>query len=283
MFRNDPSPRPSRRLVTGIAAALTSLLIAAGAMAPGAGAGAGSNTPLRPDLVTLRLTQDDLVLEPSDGKLFLRLSNQIGNRGPGPLEVYPSASSNNCDGDDNPANDRDVYQRVFKDSNADNVFERGQDLESHDILFGCERYHPAHHHWHVLDFSRYKLVRERSGRTVARSTKIGFCIVDTDHRFASLPGSPPQKYYPAGSEDCDQESIDGLSVGWADTYGYWLPGQQLNVNGLRHGRYCLVSTADPENLLRETDNSNNANRVKIGLHPAKRTVERLPGPCRKQQ
>ena len=278
MLRVDPSSRPSHRLVTGIAAALTSLLIAAAAMAPGAGA--GGKTPLRPDLVTLRLTQDDLVLEPSDGKLFLRLSNQIANRGPGPLEIYPSASSNNCDGDDNPANDRDVYQRVFKDSNADNVFERGQDLESHDNLFGCERYHPAHHHWHVLDFNRYKLVRERSGRTVVRSTKIGFCIIDTDHRFASLPGSPSEQYYPKGSEDCDEESIDGLSVGWADTYGYWVSGQELDVSDLPHGRYCLVSTADPNNLLRETDNSNNAHRAKIGLHPAKRTVERLPGPCR---
>ena len=280
MLRVNSPPHLPRRLVTGIAAALTSFLAAAAAMAPSAGA--GSQTPLRPDLVTLRLTQDDLVLESNGGKLFLRLSNRIGNKGPGPLEIYPSASSNNCDGDDNPANDRDVYQRVFQDSNADNLFERSQDLESHEVLFGCEQYHPAHHHWHVLDFSRYKLVRARSGRTVARSTKIGFCIVDTDHRFAGLPGSPPGQYYPTGSGECDQESIDGLSVGWADSYAYWLPGQELNVSSLRHGRYCLVSTADPDNLLRETDNSNNTHRAKIGLHPAKRTVERLPGDCRKK-
>jgi hypothetical protein len=269
----------SRRLATLIAAAAASLVVAGATMAPGAGA--GSQPGLLPDLVTLRLSQKDLVLEPSGGKLLLRLSNEIGNRGRGPLEIYPSESSNNCDGDDNPANDRDVYQRIFLDSNADNVFDRGQDLESHHLLFGCERYHPAHDHWHVLDFSRYKLVRERSGRTVVRSTKIGFCIIDTDHRFASLPGSPPEKYYPAGSEDCDQDSIDGLSVGWADTYAYYLPGQQLDVTGLRHGRYCLVSTADPHNLLRESDNSNNAHRARIALHPAKHTVERLHGHCRR--
>src|SRR6185436_17822082 len=106
MLRVNSSPHLPRRLVTGIAAALTSFLAAAAAMAPGAGA--GSQTPLRPDLVTLRLTQDDLVLKSNGGKLFLRLSNRIGNRGPGPLENYPSASSNNCDGDNNPANDRDV-------------------------------------------------------------------------------------------------------------------------------------------------------------------------------
>ena len=267
-----------RRLATAIAAA-TILVVAGTAMPPGAGA--GSQPRLLPDLVTLRLSQNDLTLEPSGARLLLRLSNEIGNRGRGPLEIYPSATPSDCDGDGDPANDRDTYQRIFLDSNADNVFDREQDLESDDILSGCERYHPAHDHWHLLDFSRYKLVRERNGHTVVRSTKIGFCIIDSDRRFASLPGSPPEAYYPAGSADCDRDSIDGLSVGWADTYGYFLPGQQLNVTGLRRGRYCLVSTADPHNKLRESDNSNNARRTRIALHPAKRTVERLPGHCRR--
>jgi Lysyl oxidase len=256
-----------------IVAAATSLVVAGATMAPGAGA--GSQPRLLPDLVTLRLSQKDLVLERSGRKLLLRLTNEIGNRGRGPLEIYPSADSSDCDGDGNLANDRDTYQRIFLDSNADNVFDREQDLESHDRLLGCERYH-----WHLLDFSRYKLVRERTGRTVVRSNKISFCVVDTYHRFASLPGSPPEMYYPAGSEDCDRDSVDGISVGWADSYGYFLPGQQLTVTGLRRGRYCLVSTADPHNLLRESDDSNNAHRASIALHPAKHTVERLPGHCR---
>lgn len=279
MPRVAAAPDMSRRLATAIAATATILVVAGAAMAPGAGA--GSQPRLLPDLVTLRISQKDLVLEPSGRKLLLRLSNEIGNRGRGPLEIYPSASSHDCDGDGNPANDRDTYERIFLDSNADNEFDRLQDLESHHLLVGCERYHPAHDHWHLLDFSRYKLVRARTGRTVVRSTKIGFCIIDTGHRFASLPGSPPEAYYPAGSADCDRDSTDGLSVGWADTYGYFLPGQQLNVTGLRRGRYCLVSTADPHNLLRESDNSNNAHRARIALHPAKQTVERLPGPCRR--
>ena len=135
----------------------------------------------------------------------------------------------------------------------------------------------------MLNFSRYKLVRSKNGRTMARSRKISFCIVDTDHRFARLPGSPAHSYYPAGSPDCDRDSIDGLSIGWTDTYRYGLPGQQLNVTGLRRGRYCLVSRADPANLLRESDNSNNTYRARIALHPAKRKVERLPGHCRGQR
>jgi lysyl oxidase len=269
---------PSRRLATLIVAAATSVVVAGATMV--AGAGAGSQPRLLPDLVTLRVSQDDLDLEPRGEKLLLRLTNEIGNKGRGPLEIYSSESSNDCDGDGNPANDRDAYQRIFLDSNADNVFDREQDIASAAVLVGCNRYHPAHNHWHLLNFSRYKLVRERNGHTVVRSTKIGFCIVDQDRPFAGLPGSPLEGYYPAGSADCYADSIDGISVGWSDTYFYTVPGQQLNVTGLPRGRYCLVSTADPANRLRESDNSNNVHRALISLDPAKRTVKRQADPCR---
>src|SRR4051812_7941417 len=235
----------TRRVVLAIVAAAAVLALGAGTMTPGAGARA--NPRLLPDLVTLKVTQHDLLL--NGGKL--RLSNEIGNKGRGPLEIYPSASSNNCDGDGDPTNDRDVSQRIFLDSNGDGVFQRSQDTHSEHPRFGCEQYHPAHHHWHVLDFSRYRLVRKKTGRTVARSTKVGFCIIDTDHAFGGLPGSPGNYHYPAGSGDCNRDSIDGLSVGWADEYYYGLAGQELRIKGVRAGRYCLVSTADPDNLLRE--------------------------------
>ena len=231
--------------------------------------------------MTLRVGQGDLDLDRSEGKLYLRLTNEIGNRGRGPLEIYPDPTGHDCDGDGNFANDRDTYQRIFLDSNADDVFNRAQDTGSADLRFGCQRFHPPHDHWHLLDFTRYKLVRVRSGHTAARSTKIGFCIIDTGHRFAGLPGSPAAPYYPAGSADCDRDSVDGLSVGWTDTYAFSLPGQEVNVTGLRRGRYCLVSKADPANVLRESDSSNNARRALIALRPAKQTVKRLSGRCRR--
>jgi hypothetical protein len=256
------------------------LLVGGAATAPGASA--DSLHRLLPDLVTLRVSQADLLLQQNGRKLVLRLSNEIGNRGRGPLEIQPSPTPTDCDGDGNPANDRDTYQRIFLDSNADNVFDRAGDTAYTDRRFGCERFHPPHGHWHLLDFSRYKLVRQRTGRTVVSSTKISFCVIDTDHPFRAIPGSPAAPYYPAGDSNCNRDSIDGLSVGWADTYGYFLPGQQLKVTGLHRGRYCLVSTADPANVLRESDNSNNANRTLIALRPAKRVVKRLRGPCGKQ-
>ena len=96
--------------------------------------------------------------------------------------------------------------------------------------------------------------------------------------FPRLPGSPNSGYYPRGG--CDEHSTLGVSVGWEDEYYYGLPGQELNVTGVKAGRYCLVSTADPDNLLRESDNSNNARRTRIALRPAKREAKVLPGGCR---
>jgi Lysyl oxidase len=258
-----------------VAVATVVVVLTANAMPAAAGP-----SRLLPDLITMRLSQDDLVLDASANKLLLRLSNEIANRGRGPLELFASGVSHNCDRDGDPANDRDAFQRIFLDTNGDHVFERGVDNASTRKRVGCEQYHPAHHHWHLLDFSRYTLKRERTGKTVARSTKIGFCIIDTDHAFPGTPGSPPDPgYYPAGTPDCTETSIDGISVGWADIYRYGLPGQEINVTGLARGRYCLISKADPDNLLEESDNSNNARRTPIGLHPAKRTVVRLHGHC----
>jgi hypothetical protein len=84
-----------------------------------------------------------------------------------------------------------------------------------------QRFHPPHHHWHLLDFSRYKFAREKTGRRVARSTK----IIDTNRPFAGLSGSPAAPYYPAGSSHCNRNSIDGLSVGWADPTAGRCPGR----------------------------------------------------------
>ncbi|HLF37050.1 MAG TPA: lysyl oxidase family protein, partial [Anaerolineales bacterium] len=50
----------------------------------------------------------------------------------------------------------------------------------------------------------------------------------------------------------------GLSVGWADVYDHYLPGQSIDISGLPDGIYALMSTADPYNLIQESDETNNA-------------------------
>jgi hypothetical protein len=268
------SRSPLRRVGAPLAGGIAALALMAG----GTGAHAGEPHKLLPDMVTLRIHSDDLKVESSKGDTLLRLTNRIANKGRGPLEIYPSARSHGCDGDDDPDNDRDAIQRVFLDATGDRVFERRSDTRSEHFNFGCDRYDRHAHHWDVFDLARYALRRLHSGRVVAKTSKVAFCTVDSDPEFPWLPGSPKVPYYPQGG--CDRDSILGVSVGWADEYYYGLPGQALDITGLKAGRYCLVSTGDPSNLLRESNNSNNRRRTRIELRPAKHVVKTLRGPCR---
>ncbi len=243
----------------------------------------GGPAALRPDLVTLAIQQPDLAMTTENGERYLRLTNEVGNHGNGPLEVFPSPASPNCDGDGDPENDREASQRLFADGNATGMFERGVDPVDSERSFGCMRYHAAHDHWHVLDFALYQLRRERSGKVAVSSRKVGFCLVDNTYAFDG-PGSAVVPHYPVGAKNpnggCDANATQGLSPGWADIYALALPGQQLAVGGLPRGRYCLISRADPFNLLTELDEANNVRRTRIAMRPNKLRVRKLRGPCK---
>jgi hypothetical protein len=243
----------------------------------------GGPPALAPDLVTLAIKQENLVVAPDQtGRIVMRLSNEIGNRSNGPLEVFPGPASSDCDGDGDPVNDRDASQRIFADTNGSGGYEGGADAVESERGFGCMRYHPAHDHWHVLDIARYELRREATGELVAHSRKVGFCFTDTRLAFPSVV-SPPAAIYPIGSakpSGCDANSTQGISPGWADLYAFALPGQQLRVGGLPRGKYCLTSRADPLDLIEELDEDNNVRRVRLNLRPRKLRVRKLEGPCR---
>jgi Lysyl oxidase len=269
-----------RRRVAVAAVALSLVLALAVPAAPGA------NPPapgvLLPDLVILPVQRDDLLAERYGGRTLLRFATEIANLGDGPLEVFPSAASSDCDGDGDPANDRDTSQRVFADSNGNGVLDRGADAVYSERRFGCMHFHAAHRHWHVLDVAAYELRREPQDKTVAGTRKVGFCL--SDNRLA-FPGerTPAAAVYPIGppgSEGCDASATEGLSVGWADRYALGLPGQELEISGLARGRYCLILRADPRGLLEERDESNDVRRVRLQLRPDVPSVRKLGGPCR---
>ena len=271
-------------LATGVALACAATIALIGAIAP-AGAGPAA---LRPDLVTIPFAQEDLAMQQDGERTLLRLSNEIANRGGGPLEISPSASSQNCDGDGNTENNRDANQRIYADGDANGIFDPTVDPVGFERALGCMQYHPAHDHWHVLDFSRYAL-RSQSGRKrTVRSNKVGFCVVDSRRAFPGA-GSPAEPRYPTGSpaeleqSGCQPAETQGLSPGWADTYQFNLPGQELDVSDLPPGRYCLTSKADPRDLIKEREEDNNATRVKLALQPQERQVLALDRPCRRRR
>jgi hypothetical protein len=264
------------RLLPSLAAGF---LLAAAVALP-ATASAGSHT-LLPDLRTLLPT--DLEMRSDDplnpGATELRLSNTIANEGTGPLEIFPSATSENCDGDGNPDNDRSAYQRTFRDTSGDGVYERNKDTDSAIHFAGCMRFHAEHGHWHFDNFSKYVLRRESDGTIAGRSTKVSFCVIDGVQLFNKLPGSPKRNFYPEGGAGCTATATEGLSIGWADTYGSTLPGQDIYITGLPSAMYCLISMADPRNRLRERNDSNNAFRERVRLDFDAGAAIGLPGDC----
>ena len=179
------------------------------------------------------------------GNTILRLSTAIANLGDGAMEirgttVYPDGT-------------QDVVQRIY---NSDGSFsERGA---------GIFRYHPQHEHVHFDGFAIYNL-RARlqgggSGPVLRGGSKTSFCLEDVVEYDLGLPHAASEQVY----TEC--ATYQGVSVGWNDLYVKSLPDQWVDVTGIADGNYWLEVVADPENLLDETDETNNTTRIRVDLH-----------------
>jgi hypothetical protein len=254
-----------------LAAALT--LAALGVTAAGAAPrGAAVGPPLYPDLVTRRIV--DVHIERSVGTKLLRFSTTVGNRGPGPAELFPDTPDvDDCDGDNDPTNDRTASQRIYGDTVTDGIFDRKVDIGVVETrVIGCFVFHPLHNHWHFEEFERYDLHRIHSGKVLASSEKVSFCLLDT-FTIPGVPGTPDQPFY----GPCNADVTMGLSVGYSDLYASGLPGQELDVRGIPNGRYCLAMTADPGERVTEADEANNGRSTVVEI--AGRTAANLDRRC----
>lgn len=264
--------------------------------------GVAGGGPLLPDLRTLPALGDPwLNLTHSKKKLVLHLSNRIGNHGPGPLELFAGPADTDCTNDGQyPGNDLEADQRIFDDTHAPyGQFDPGDEV-GQEIQVGCFEFHPAHDHWHYQDFAQYSLVDVQTDELVAGpSKKIGFCILDGDDLAwdddrdgdSDLPGSPSSPVYPGSANGCGTGQSTtgptsmGLSVGYADIYTYYLPGQRLEITGIDRGVYCLVSKANPDHgevgepQIEEGDDTNNARRARIRINPQAMKVVDLDRGC----
>lgn len=202
-----------------------------------------------PDLQTLPPT--DLKLQVNDDASVrrLRLTNSVWNAGDGPLTLRPV----------NTGDVTTAYQRIF--SHRDD----GSRYVARKAEVGTFHFHPNHGHWHFEDFATYALhdVAPDGGvgpNVLAQSTKVSFCLVNIFLEDDTLEHTG---WGPRGN--CEADGVQGLKVGWGDTYHRSLRGQAINVSHLPVGIYWLVSTADPQDRLEETDDTNNAAAVKIKI------------------
>ena len=235
------------------------------------------NAPLLPDLIVKE--PERLSVLKLQNQRRLRFDNEVGNAHTGPFELVAEGVEADCDGDGTVATgERRVSQRIYTDANGNGFFERGTDTIFTDTPAGCVVYHdePTHHHAHYSDFASYSLVRLGDGVTVAGSSKVTFCIADVWRFRGSLAGSPESRYY-SGCNGLTQ----GLSAGWSDEYPYTTAGQYIDLDPggtyIGDGDYCLVSIADPQGLVSETEDTNDAASVEIRLSRRGKKVQAFPG------
>jgi hypothetical protein len=195
-----------------------------------------------PNLRTLPAHDLRIVVDNRTGNRELQFSNSIWNAGIGPLEFRGEANS----GDDDP----EVYQILYQD---------GEPAE--EIPMGNFYFSNSHNHWHWEGFSTYQVwsVQEDGSldELLIESGKVGYCIRDDSSiaRFNLEFDNPNRAQRPA-YRVCGTR-VQGLSVGWVDTYAYNTPGQALDITGVPEGTYALRSIADPGGEIVEENKNDN--------------------------
>lgn len=221
---------------------------------------------LLPDLLTLPSYDLRLFSESNRSRRFVYFSTTIWNRGPGILELRGAQIQG-----------REtllVTQHILREDGSQAVYAAG-DFE----------YEPEHGHWHWENFSRYEIWSLtpdlQLDDRLAFNDKVGFCLRDVRVYRAN----PAHIRLPEGQAqvaDLEYDSCfwtrQGLSTGWMDTYRSNVPGQFVEITRLEDGLYALVSTVDPDGMLRETDDWNNTSITYFALQGDRiEVVEINPG------
>jgi hypothetical protein len=168
----------------------------------------------------------------------LRFSVTTANLGDGPLEFI---------GGETGRGKQNIYQRIYL-----------SDGTSYDRRVGAYVWHPEHNHIHVENYAEYTLqALNAAGNSKRTGQKTSFCVMDTD-RVSTIGSSQP--HYTT----CDA-TVQGMSVGWGDTYHSLLAGQEIDMTGLPDGDYTLTVVADPLGRLQEATTADNRSCIKLRI------------------
>ena len=201
---------------------------------------------LYPDII---IKQDDLYDNQIStniipGHRHLKVTVTTPNIGDGKLYLYGVLPSN---GDGT----QDIRQRVYR---SDGSF--------FDRLAGKFVFHPSHDHIHVEGWTQFRLRTMNPdssvGPIVASGAKTSFCVLDLGVYDSSLPNFDSDGQFHSCSG-----TIQGLSVGWADTYTKDLDGQNIDITGLPDGVYWLEAEVDPLLRIAEKRENNNIARILV--------------------
>ena len=182
---------------------------------------------LRPNLQPFPAFDLHLGTNFSTGGKQITFSTRSWNSGLGPLELVAGETG---------SAGQNVYQRVYS-----------SDGSHQDYFAGVFVWHPSHNHFHFGAYALYSLDPVNApGGSPKSGNKTTFCIMDTTKVDAHLPGAAKKAVY----ANCNA-FVQGMSVGWGDTYGWHLPGQAMDMTGNPDAQYELSVTFDPDNHLLE--------------------------------
>jgi hypothetical protein len=225
---------PRQRLIT---VPVLALLLVSGLLTTPA----ASSTPTAPNLIPLKASE--IRIQYSGSTKLLRFTTTTWNSGLEPLELIAGSV-------DSASGKQQVYQRLY---DIDGTWT--------DFLAGFMEWHDSHQHFHFDDYATYVLQPvAAAGASERTGTKLTFCVMDTDRINTKMVGAPKRAVY----SSCGVTK-QGMSVGWGDSYRYYLNGQFIDITGLPNGDYRLVINVDPKNKLIETNDSDNSSSVNIRI------------------
>lgn len=188
----------------------------------------------------------------------LRFSTTHWNFGAGPLQVHGGGNVAPCVIDGVPYPQCTIAEQEILDGD-------GQVVATHPA--GASVFHPEHNHWHQDAVARFALRTSPDGPPINDQAviKTTFCLVDTD-RSEQVDRAADRGY-----AECNGD-LQGISVGWGDSYHHSTQGQAMDLTGLPAGVYYLTQEADPDGHWIELDETNNTSWVRfrferVGANP----------------
>ena len=130
-----------------------------------------------------------------------------------------------------------------------------------------------HQHWHYLGFDRFEIRKAKGYKRVRKDQKQGFCLGDRYHikNFSPPAGAAP-RFTPSPDDRCGLQQpglltvTSGISVGYGDDYTAHLEGQEIDITGIKPGKYVLVHRTNSDRKLRESRYSNDASSALIRIY-----------------
>ena len=187
------------------------------------------------------------------GRLLLHVQSSLNSRGAGPMELHgiriPGTRLMR------------VNQAIYRKGGGKITIKTQGRLAFYPVP-GQYRY------WKFRDAARFEIWtlggQGRPIRQIRTGPKFYYCLRDLERTNPS-PHSPHHFHYPGCNQDPGKQRVMlGTSVGWSDIYPADYNQQYIDVSGL-NGCYGFYMVADPKNHLRESNENDNASRVKIRL------------------